>query len=94
MGSSGARIVVSRLTRHPPLAGTIAAALPPERNSSTRRTRRRTRSKRRSADRPPRENEPGETRILVTDASDRLRRVAGHLLSRPAAELTLVGLPM
>jgi hypothetical protein len=30
----------------------------------------------------------------VTDASDRLRRVAGRFLGRPAADLSLVDLPV
>jgi glutamate racemase len=36
---------------------------------------------------------PGETHVLVTDASERLRRVAGRFLGREAALLELVDLP-
>jgi hypothetical protein len=39
------------------------------------------------------ETSHGTTRLLVTDASERLRRVAGRFLGRPAADLTLVDLP-
>jgi hypothetical protein len=35
----------------------------------------------------------GETHLLVTDASDRLRRVAARFLGREAAALELVDLP-
>ena len=35
----------------------------------------------------------GETHILVTDASERLARIAGRFLGREAARLELVDLP-
>lgn len=38
-------------------------------------------------------NSPGTTHLLVTDASERLRRVAGRFLGREAATLELVDLP-
>jgi glutamate racemase len=38
-------------------------------------------------------NRPGTTHLLVTDASERLRRVAGRFLGREAATLELVDLP-
>ena len=40
-----------------------------------------------------REGGRGETHLLVTDASERLRRVAGRFLGREAAVLELVDLP-
>ena len=40
-----------------------------------------------------RAGEAGETHLLVTDSSERLRRVAGRFLGREAAALELVDLP-
>ncbi len=95
VAASGARVVVLGCTHYPLLERTIASALPPGTTlvdsahaaaaaleaalpASARRTG----------------PAPGDTRLLVTDASERLRRVAGRFLGRPAADLSLVDLPM
>ena len=92
---SGARVVVLGCTHYPLLAATIARALPP---GTTLVDSAHAAADALEAALPAaarREGgEPGETRILVTDASDRLRRVAGRFLGRPAADLALVDLPM
>jgi glutamate racemase len=92
---SGARVVVLGCTHYPLLARTIAEALPPGTTlvdsahaAADALEAALSLSARRS------ESEAGETRILVTDASDRLRRVAGRFLGRPAADLALVDLPV
>ena len=91
---SGARVVVLGCTHYPLLARTIARALPPGTHlvDSAETTARAV-----EAALPPAfrrsETSHGTTRLLVTDASDRLRRVAGRFLGRPAADLTLVDLP-
>ena len=91
---SGARVVVLGCTHYPLLAGTIARALPQgtilvdSAEAAARAV---------EASLPPASRRAdashGATRLLVTDASDRLRRVAGRFLGRPAADLTLVDLP-
>jgi glutamate racemase len=94
VAASGAGVVVLGCTHYPLLARTIAAALPP---GTTLVDSAHAAADALEAALPPsarREGtEPGETRILVTDASDRLRRVAGRFLGRPAADLSLVDLP-
>jgi len=95
VAASGARVVVLGCTHYPLLAGTIAGALPAGTSLVD--------SAHAAADAldvalPPDSRraagETGETRILVTDASDRLRRVAGLFLGRPAVDLALVDLPL
>ncbi len=89
-----ARTVVLGCTHYPLLARTIAAALGPEVElvDSAESTARALEallpvSARRDA------LQAGETHLLVTDASERLRRVAGRFLGREAALLELVDLP-
>ena len=95
VAASGARVVVLGCTHYPLLARTIAAALPEgtalvdsAHAAADALDAALPAGARRAAD------GPGETRILVTDASERLRRVAGRFLGRPAADLALVDLPM
>ena len=91
---SGARVVVLGCTHYPLLARTIAAALP---TGTILVDSAETAARAVEAVLSPAlrrgETSPGATRLLVTDASDRLRRVAGRFLGRPAADLTLVDLP-
>jgi glutamate racemase len=95
VGASGARVVVLGCTHYPLLARTIAGALPP---GTTLVDSAHAAADALEAALPPGARrageEAGETRILVTDASDRLRRVAGRFLGRPAADLALVDLPI
>ena len=91
---AGARVVVLGCTHYPLLTRTIALALPEGTilvNSAE------TTARAVEAALPPGsrrgEISHGTTRLLVTDASERLRRVAGRFLGRPAADLTLVDLP-
>lgn len=95
VGASGAGVVVLGCTHYPLLVRTIAGALPQGTTLVD--------SAHAAADALEAALAPearcaaegaGETRILVTDASDRLRRVAGRFLGRPAADLALVDLPM
>ena len=95
LGASGAGVVVLGCTHYPLLVRTIARALPAGTTLVD--------SAHAAADALEAALAPearcasegaGETRILVTDASDRLRRVAGRFLGRPAADLALVDLPM
>jgi glutamate racemase len=95
VGASGARVVVLGCTHYPLLVRTIARALP----AATLLVD----SAHAAADALEAALGPearaagegtGETRVLVTDASDRLRRVAGRFLGRPAADLALVDLPL
>jgi glutamate racemase len=94
VASSGAGVVVLACTHYPLLTRTIAGALPPGTTLVD--------SAHAAADAlwdalpeaARRSGGPGDTRILVTDASERLRRVAGRFLGRPAADLSLVDLPM
>ncbi len=92
--SSGARVVVLGCTHYPLLKKTIAAALSPgtvlvdsaESVAAALETALPA-GVRRGA------GPPGETHLLVTDASPRLTRIAGRFLGREAARLTLVDLP-
>ena len=95
VAASGARVVVLGCTHYPLLARTIAQALPPGTTlvdsahaAADALEAALLPSARRAG------TDAGETRILVTDASDRLRRVAGRFLGRPAADLALVDLPV
>src|SRR5674476_98147 len=91
---SGARVVVLGCTHYPLLAHTIAGALPP---GTLLVDSAETAARAVEAALPPAfrrgETSHGTTRLLVTDASERLRRVAGRFLGRPAADLTLIDLP-
>jgi glutamate racemase len=91
---SGARVVVLGCTHYPLLAGTIAQVLPA---GTILVDSAETAARAVEAALPPAsrraETSHGATRLLVTDASDRLRRVAGRFLGRPAADLALVDLP-
>jgi glutamate racemase len=95
VGASGARVVVLGCTHYPLLAKTIALALPAgtilvdSAHAAANALEAALLPGARRA-----EEEAGETRILVTDASDRLRRVAGRFLGRPAVDLALVDLPL
>jgi glutamate racemase len=91
---TGARVVVLGCTHYPLLAQTIALALPRGTIlvNSAETTARAVEAALRPGSRRG-ETSPGTTRLLVTDASERLRRVAGRFLGRPAADLTLVDLP-
>jgi glutamate racemase len=94
VGESGARVVVLGCTHYPLLASTIARALP---GGTTLVDSAHTAADALVAALPPDARcageGTGETRILVTDSSERLRRVAGRFLGRPAVDLTLVDLP-
>jgi glutamate racemase len=94
VGASGARVVVLGCTHYPLLAKTIAGALPV---GTTLVDSAHTAADALEAALGPEARcageGAGETRILVTDSSDRLRRVAGRFLGRPAADLSLVDLP-
>lgn len=91
---AGARVVVLGCTHYPLLKGTIARALPEGTvlMDSAECTAE-------ALDQALREDERrsasgvGETHLLVTDASERLARVAGRFLGREAAVLELVDLP-
>jgi glutamate racemase len=91
---SGARVVVLGCTHYPLLARTISQALPP---CTILVDSAETAARAVEACLPPAsrrvEISHGATRLLVTDASERLRRVAGRFLGRPAVDLTLVDLP-
>ncbi len=91
---SHARVVVLGCTHYPLLANTIAGALSPGTVlvDSAETAARAVEAALPSASRRG-VSTHGTTRLLVTDASDRLRRVAGRFLGRPAADLTLVDLP-
>ncbi|HEX7581348.1 MAG TPA: glutamate racemase [Thermoanaerobaculia bacterium] len=91
---SGAKVVVLGCTHYPLLKATITAALPPgtrliDSAESTARALAALLSPISRKDASGR----GETHLLVTDASDRLRRVAARFLGREAAALELVDLP-
>ncbi|HVO49565.1 MAG TPA: glutamate racemase [Thermoanaerobaculia bacterium] len=95
VSASGARVIVLGCTHYPLLARTIAGALPAGTTlvdsahaAADALETALPASARRAG------SEAGETRILVTDASDRLRRVAGRFLGRPAADLALIDLPV
>ncbi|MFI5120944.1 MAG: glutamate racemase [Thermoanaerobaculia bacterium] len=91
---AGARVVVLGCTHYPLLTRTIALALPSGTIlvNSAETTARAVEAALLPGSRRG-EISPGTTRLLVTDASERLRRVAGRFLGRPAADLTLVDLP-
>ena len=91
---AGARVVVLGCTHYPLLAQTIALALPRGTIlvNSAETTARAVEAALLPASRRGKTSQ-GTTRLLVTDASERLRRVAGRFLGRPAADLTLVDLP-
>jgi glutamate racemase len=94
IAASGARVVVLGCTHYPLLKKTIALALP----AGTRLVDSAESTARALADllRSPSRKDlssPGETHLLVTDSSDRLRRVAARFLGREAAVLELVDLP-
>ncbi|MGA7993157.1 MAG: aspartate/glutamate racemase family protein, partial [Thermoanaerobaculia bacterium] len=95
VGASPARVVVLGCTHYPLLEGTIARALPA---GTTLVDSAHTAADALVAALAPQARcageGPGETRILVTDSSERLRRVAGRFLGRPAADLALVDLPL
>ena len=92
--NAGARVVVLGCTHYPLLTRTIAGALPPSTIlvNSAETTARAVEAALHPESRRA-ETSHGTTRLLVTDASERLRRVAGRFLGRPAADLTLVDLP-
>ena len=91
---SGARVVVLGCTHYPLLKGTIAAALSPETtlvDSAETAARALEAALPAAVRRDGRTS--GETHVLVTDASERLARIAGRFLGREAARLELVDLP-
>jgi len=94
VAASGSRVVVLGCTHYPLLKGTIAAALPPgtllvDSAESTARALAALLAPESRKDVSKR----GETHLLVTDSSERLRRVAARFLGREAAALELVDLP-
>ncbi len=95
LAAFGAGVVVLGCTHYPLLAGTISGALPAgttlvdSAHAAADALEAALGSGARRAG-----AEAGETQILVTDASDRLRRVAGRFLGRPAVDLSLVDLPV
>jgi glutamate racemase len=91
---SGARIVVLGCTHYPLLAATIAAALPAGTvlvDSAQAAAEALDGILPAGARRGG--TARGETHLLVTDSSERLRRVAGRFLGHEAAQLELVDLP-
>ncbi len=94
MASSRAPVVVLGCTHYPLLAATIASVLPEGTDvvDSAESTAEALDEALPEAVRR-RAMGPGETHLLVTDASERLRRVAGRFLGREAAALELVDLP-
>lgn len=92
--ASGAQVVVLGCTHYPLLKGTIAAALFPETVlvDSAETTARALEAVLPAEARRVAEG-TGETHVLVTDASERLARIAGRFLGREAARLELVDLP-
>jgi glutamate racemase len=95
VGASGARVVVLGCTHYPLLRKVIEEALPEgtvliDSAESTAEALDRLLPKdaRRDGN-----GDSGETHLLVTDSSERLRRVAGRFLGREAAALELVDLP-
>jgi glutamate racemase len=92
--ASGARVVVLGCTHYPLLKGTIAAALLPETTliDSAEAAARALEAALPAGVRRD-GGDAGETHILVTDASERLARIAGRFLGREAARLELVDLP-
>jgi glutamate racemase len=92
--ASGARVVVLGCTHYPLLRTTIERALPAGTAlvDSAESTARVLEAALGPGRRSPRTG-PGETHLLVTDSSERLRRIAGRFLGREAAALELVDLP-
>ena len=94
VAASRARVVVLGCTHYPLLQETIAAALPPGTLlvDSAESTARALAALLPAASRKDVSGR-GETHLLVTDSSERLRRVAARFLGREAAALELVDLP-
>ncbi|MCL4809120.1 MAG: aspartate/glutamate racemase family protein, partial [Thermoanaerobaculia bacterium] len=90
---AGARIVVLGCTHYPLLSSTIAASLPGGTLLVDSAASTAAEVEALLGGRARREGGAGETHLLVTDASERLRRVAGRVLGREAAALELVDLP-
>ncbi len=91
---SGARVVVLGCTHYPLLKGTIARHLSPGTvlvDSAESAARALEAVLPAAARRGP--ERAGETHVLVTDASERLARIASRFLGREAARLELVDLP-
>ena len=95
VGASGARVVVLGCTHYPLLRRVIEEALPAgtilvdsAESTAEALDRLLPPDARRDGD-----GGSGETHLLVTDSSERLRRVAGRFLGREAAALELVDLP-
>ena len=90
---SMARVVVLGCTHYPLLAATIAAELPEARlvDSAEAAAAALEQALPSGSRRAP--GGGGETHLLVTDASERFRRVASRFLGREAAALELVDLP-
>ena len=90
---AGTRVVVLGCTHYPLLARTIAAALPEGTLLVDSAASTAVEVEALLGTEGRRAGEAGETHLLVTDASERLRRVAGRFLGREAAALELVDLP-
>jgi glutamate racemase len=90
---AGARVVVLGCTHYPLLSSTIAAALPEGTLLVDSAASTAAEVEALLGGHARREGGAGETHLLVTDASERLRRVAGRFLGREAAALELVDLP-
>ncbi len=92
--ASGVHVVVLGCTHYPLLKATIAAALLPETTlvDSAESAARALEAALPAAARRG-GGSAGETHVLVTDASERLARIAGRFLGREAARLELVDLP-
>lgn len=90
---AGARIVVLGCTHYPLLSATIAASLPEGTLLVDSAASTAAEVEALLGGHSRREGGSGETHLLVTDASERLRRVAGRFLGREAAALELVDLP-
>jgi glutamate racemase len=88
-----ARVVVLGCTHYPLLSATIASALPEGTLLVDSAAATAIEVEALLGANARREGEAGETHLLVTDASERLRRVAGRFLGREAAVLELVDLP-
>ena len=88
-----ARVVVLGCTHYPLLSATIAAALPEGTLLVDSAASTAVEVEALLGTNARREGGAGETHLLVTDASERLRRVAGRFLGREAAALELVDLP-
>lgn len=90
---AGAKIVVLGCTHYPLLAATIAEALPAGTLLVDSAASAAAELDALLGPLARRDGPPGETHLLVTDSSERLRRVAGRFLGREAAALELVDLP-